>query len=106
MWEDDGSSRFCIRPGDVGAFLLPCQFLAFYNSNRSQFNGFLTDASCVACVNHICHVLIRLWCLEGEERKKKKRRQTINNPKSQEVRFMLLISPLLFAKIESYELRV
>lgn len=103
MWEDDGSSQFCVGLGDVGEFLLPCQFLAFYNSNRSQFNGFLADASCMAGVNHICHILVRLWCLEGEEKKKKDK--TINNPKSQEVRCRLLISPLLFAKIQSYELR-
>ena len=56
-------------------FYCPCQFLAFYNSNRSQFNGFLADASCVAGVNDICHVLIRLWCLEGEEREKKKKKK-------------------------------
>lgn len=62
---------FCRRPTDVGGFLLPCQFLAFYNSNRSQLNGFLADASCMAGINDICHILVRLRCLEGEERKRK-----------------------------------
>lgn len=63
--------KFCRRPEDVGGFLLPCQFLAFYNSNRSQLNCFLADASCMAGINDICHILIRFWCLEGEERKRK-----------------------------------
>lgn len=44
-----------------------CRLLAFYNSNRSQFNGFLADASFMAGVNHISHVLVRLWCLEGKK---------------------------------------
>lgn len=49
-----------------------CWLLAFYNSNRSQFNGFLADASFMAGVNHISHVLVRLWCLEGKKIKKTK----------------------------------
>lgn len=39
------------------------QALSFDNSDWSQFNGLLADASIMAGVHHICHVLVGLRSL-------------------------------------------
>lgn len=43
--------------------------LSLDNSNRPQFNGLLADASIMAGVHHIGHVLIGLRSLQGRSEK-------------------------------------
>ena len=37
--------------------------LAFDDRNWSQFDGFFAYACHVACLDHVCHIFVRIWRL-------------------------------------------